>query len=665
MEAIRRDSCDSHTEHVTPSDTGGYFPLAYYVDFLKFVVDRPEKIAVITYAELCWGDDVDYVNSYPGEWQRWRNWVKANRARRDKIYLLIQHDVDTAPQRTMQMLREEQQLGIRSNVMIFNRRIDRALLRDNGRVSFTDYDLDDDYLRSLEKDGFVIGYHCNAYEQAQFDSRLAEEVFEKDIAELRQRFEIKYFSAHGGVRDRNGRSNSCLRLPESLVGSLRWVNTGHSPRFEQNFSDGGAGGGSRRADDLDLRRFVASCEPGHRYRILIHPQYFTPRPNRLPALEPAAWYREAFDAYVTSEKKDVASDEPGTLDDRSQSNLWAEVQLKSRSPWNYVKARVRSAIRHFQPSSRDWPRIKSPIFVRGMSRSGGTLVVTLLDAHPDIAMSYELYPKLLAGRERDSDASSAEFTSESTSSHGIVDLQPIVKLLNKAARQRVLPTEFADKHLRTFFARCNRAGLSFRQVAQLLKQHRRERMDFSDVQQRLRFIERCCAAKMVAEGKRIWGLKCSNQFDDYLAVWPRASFINVIRDGRDVLASQMNTGNFRAVPEDIGAYWAKTHLRFHELTERTGVRAYEIFYEQLVQDPKREAEKLCAFLRVPFDPTMLDFYEQDLTIYQATHLSMDRISKPIDASKIGRYKSELTEEQLELFYSTARKAMIQFGYLDK
>ena len=36
-----------------------------------------------------------------------------------------------------------------------------------------------------------------------------------------------------------------------------------------------------------------------------------------------------------------------------------------------------------------------PTFVRGMSRSGGTLMATVIDAHPDVAMSYELYPQLL------------------------------------------------------------------------------------------------------------------------------------------------------------------------------------------------------------------------------------------------------------------------------
>jgi len=36
------------------------------------------------------------------------------------------------------------------------------------------------------------------------------------------------------------------------------------------------------------------------------------------------------------------------------------------------------------------------IFVRGLSRSGGTLMVTVLDAHPKVAMSYEIYEHLLA-----------------------------------------------------------------------------------------------------------------------------------------------------------------------------------------------------------------------------------------------------------------------------
>ena len=47
--------------------------------------------------------------------------------------------------------------------------------------------------------------------------------------------------------------------------------------------------------------------------------------------------------------------------------------------------------------------IKDPIFVKGISRSGGTLLVTLLDAHPDIAMQYEMYPENLFQNRKNSE----------------------------------------------------------------------------------------------------------------------------------------------------------------------------------------------------------------------------------------------------------------------
>ena len=129
-----------------------------------------------------------------------------------------------------------------------------------------------------------------------------------------------------------------------------------------------------------------------------------------------------------------------------------------------------------------------PIFVRGMSRSGGTLVVTLLDAHPDVAMSYELYPNVLRRRVRD--------------------------------------------------------------VANLIDAHLDERDSFADVEGRLRFIERCAMEKMQREGKKRWGLKCNNNYRQYLSLWPNAQFLNLLRDGRGVVASQRTTGAFtqRRVP---------------------------------------------------------------------------------------------------------------------
>jgi hypothetical protein len=59
---------------------------------------------------------------------------------------------------------------------------------------------------------------------------------------------------------------------------------------------------------------------------------------------------------------------------------------------------------------------------------------------------------------------------------------------------------------------------------------------------------------------------------------------------------------------------------------------------------------------------MLAFHQGDLTIFKAKHLSMKRISAPIDASMIGRWRSDLTAEQAEAFCRGAGGAMAEFGY---
>ena len=147
----------------------------------------------------------------------------------EKIYVFLQHDVDDAPERTEAVLREEERLGLPSCVMIFNRRLDRRLLQDSGEPREKAYVTDDDYLRHLEKKGWIIGYHSNAYEQSAFDKQKAEEILIRDMRELRERFTIEFFCPHGGVRDADGRSNAVLEIPDSLRLSIRWVLNRHIP----------------------------------------------------------------------------------------------------------------------------------------------------------------------------------------------------------------------------------------------------------------------------------------------------------------------------------------------------------------------------------------------------------------------------------------------------
>lgn len=299
---------------------------------------------------------------------------------------------------------------------------------------------------------------------------------------------------------------------------------------------------------------------------------------------------------------------------------------------------------------------QKPVFVRGISRSGTTLLVTMLDAHPDIAMSYELFPSLLAP----------------VREHPSVDLPWLIEVFSNAdSLEDALNTAGAkSSNLKTFLARCRRSELDQQGIISVLKEHVSEGLDFSTESSRMKFVERCCIPKMSALGKKRWGAKCNNNYDAYLSAWPDAYFINIIRDGRDVLASQLNTGTFSKkfsdLVERVGRSWVNTHTRFYELLDKGNVHAYPLFYERLVSNPEVEVRKLCGFLGIPFSDSLLTYYDQDLTIYKpeaGRHISLPRISKPLDTRKIGRWRSELSDEQLEQFYRIARETLVKLGYM--
>ncbi|MCB1878785.1 MAG: sulfotransferase [Chromatiaceae bacterium] len=285
-----------------------------------------------------------------------------------------------------------------------------------------------------------------------------------------------------------------------------------------------------------------------------------------------------------------------------------------------------------------------PVFVRGLSRSGGTLLVTLLDAHPQIAMSYELYPTLLEGDVSDS------------------QIEEVAKKLINARSQKDALKAAPYPGFRTFIARADRGGLHYKRLGELVLEHLSAGKKLSKESDRLQLIAACCREKMMHEAAQCWGLKCNNNYDAYLSEWPGSRFINIIRDGRDVLASQMNTGAFAKEPAKLGQSWANTHRRFREFKSAHPDLACEVKYEALVTSPETELRKLTTFLGVPFSPNMLRHANCNLTLFKSSHLSMDEVRQPVNTKKIGRWRTDLSKTVVQQFVSVAGDALREFGY---
>ena len=281
---------------------GGYFPLEYLVEFFEYLKNK-KNIEIITYADLAWSDRQDSETIYEAEKKNWQKQLKSGERDSNKIYVLIQHDVDSRPERSMQIIKEEINIGIPSNVMIFSRRHNRKELKINSVLQYTDYELDIDLLRQAEKEhGFVIGYHCNAYEQALYDLPTAQQRMIEDLNELRKTNTIKFWSAHGGVPGPEGKNNNKIIPPKQVEEETIWVHNGAGPYFDGNYSDGGLNNKKRDPKNRNLRDFVATWQPGKRYRILTHPQYYNSPPQYNEWLGTAEWYKKLFATYEQSGK---------------------------------------------------------------------------------------------------------------------------------------------------------------------------------------------------------------------------------------------------------------------------------------------------------------------------------------------------------------------------
>lgn len=337
-EALSQDEIES--DLAVDRESGAYFPQRYLTGFFDFLKRHPDKLQVMTYADMPWLDDFDHDANYPKEYAAWNGLLKTGVVDPGKCYVFVQYDVDTRPERTMDLLRHPAHRGVPANVMIFNQRIDRRRLKTSGQLGYTDYELDEALLHDLQNEGFLIGYHCNAFEQGLHDTDRALDVFDADMRALSSRFDVRFFSAHGGVPGPDGRNNKDLPVHQDWARRLRWVHNGRTPAFDFSYSDGGHNSPKRDPAKRDLRDVVSHFAPGRRIRILIHPQYYDHQPKGSARYSGTPWY----DAMM-SRSSESSSYDP-----------WQNVMLTGFSRSGAARSRMRSAT--VQKLSRQLGRVR-------------------------------------------------------------------------------------------------------------------------------------------------------------------------------------------------------------------------------------------------------------------------------------------------------------------
>jgi hypothetical protein len=160
-------------------------------------------------------------------------------------------------------------------------------------------------------------------------------------------------------------------------------------------------------------------------------------------------------------------------------------------------------------------------------------------------------------------------------------------------------------------------------------------------------------------------------------LWPRAKFIHLIRDGRDVYLSVKKwttkegvrqerklAERFPAWQEDptgASALFWEWHVRLgRESGASLGTDLYyEIRYESLVADPDGACAGLCDFLDVPYDDAMVRFHEGR----QRTDpgLSAKRAWLP-PTSGLRDWRTQMAAERVIRFEAAAGQLLDELAY---
>ncbi|MFU8829651.1 MAG: sulfotransferase family protein, partial [Phycisphaerales bacterium] len=153
--------------------------------------------------------------------------------------------------------------------------------------------------------------------------------------------------------------------------------------------------------------------------------------------------------------------------------------------------------------------------------------------------------------------------------------------------------------------------------------------------------------------------------DRILEDFPGARFIHMYRDPRDVVVSLQKEWWWREESKwRTAVYWRDVMERQVKVGERLGPERYaELRYETLVDEPEGELRRICGFLGIAFDESMLRHHERKASGFLEVEKSWKQLTmQPIDKARHGRYRSKLSAKEIRRIERTAGPMLTRFGY---
>ena len=276
-------------------------------------------------------------------------------------------------------------------------------------------------------------------------------------------------------------------------------------------------------------------------------------------------------------------------------------------------------------------RVGRPLFVGGCPRSGTTLLQVMLDMHPDLAMPREtnFIRDLYWRRARFGD------------------------LRDPANRRAAAQWIFSD-----------REHLTRRLLHRRLTPEEAIREIAASPPTIGSIIERC--VRLHDPDAPRWGDKrpaYSGFIGPLLAMFPDAQYVNVVRDPRGVVASQLAMGwdNPEIVVPAAVVRWEFSAARTDHFARRLRPdQLLDVRYEDLVADPQAQVERILRFAGLAAGDVVDTMVRGERSgWFVGPHV---QAGTPVTTAAVERWRERLTPAQVALVEHAVRPLMERYGY---
>lgn len=164
--------------------------------------------------------------------------------------------------------------------------------------------------------------------------------------------------------------------------------------------------------------------------------------------------------------------------------------------------------------------------------------------------------------------------------------------------------------------------------------------------------------------KNILALNIHKGFDRIPYLFPKAKFIHILRDPRDVARSSIGMGWSGNVFYGVD-HWIKSEKAWTRLSGKmSSKQIYEIRFEDLISSPESILQGACEFIGLVYDGKMLD-YAKHSTYSKPDSSLMNQWKKKLTVREIQYVESKAHELMMELDYELSGNPIVKIGFFEK